>query len=493
MGQDNITRNKGRSQAYKLDRGGTPAESGPFIGIVVNNVDPTRTGRLQVYIDAFTDGTSTPKIQQSDPSLWRTVRYLSPFYGQTEQGATGGVGQFVDGNPHAYGMWFTVPDLNTQVVCFFINGDPDQGFYVGCLPTIGLTHMIPAIGAVKDGFYKIDSSSQQTYLEGSPQLPVIEINSGNPLISNNPKFYKSPKPVHNIVAAELFQQGLIKDVIRGPINSTSQRESPSRVFGFSTPGRPIYQGGEEQTSKANLEQSNTNETDLKVVGRKGGHTFVMDDGDVEDNNRLIRIRSSAGHQITMSDDGECFFIIHANGLTWLEFGKEGTVDLYSQNSVNVRTKGTLNLHADNDINIFAGKQLNIKSGTKTQLDSDGSMVFYSTDSMTLYSKNSIGIKSGDATNIESNSGSWDGGFNLTFEGGKIKLNSGGAASVSDPDPLTVTQLDDTKFVANEGWTIESGALKSIVTRAPTHEPYPYHNKGTSDTSDLDAEDQGQFL
>jgi len=50
---DNIIKNRGRTAGYKLDRGGMPTESGPFIGIVKNNSDPNRTGRIQVYIEEF--------------------------------------------------------------------------------------------------------------------------------------------------------------------------------------------------------------------------------------------------------------------------------------------------------------------------------------------------------------------------------------------------------------------------------------------------------
>ena len=36
---DNIERSVGRSRRYKLDAGGVPAETGPFVGIVKNNTD----------------------------------------------------------------------------------------------------------------------------------------------------------------------------------------------------------------------------------------------------------------------------------------------------------------------------------------------------------------------------------------------------------------------------------------------------------------------
>ena len=38
-------------------------------------------------------------------------------------------------------------------------------------------------------------------------------------------------------------------------------------------------------------------------------------------------------------------------------------------------------------------------------------------------------------------------------------------------------MDDTSFDTSKGWQVKEKALKTIVPRAPTHEPYPYHNKG----------------
>jgi hypothetical protein len=84
------------------------------------------------------------------------------------------------------------------------------------------------------------------------------------------------------------------------------------------------------------------------------------------------------------------------------------------------------------------------------------------------------------------SGSWDGGKNLNFKGGCIGLNSGGTAPVNTPASLRDITLADTKFVQNQGWVVQPGTLKTIVTRAPTHEPYPYHNQGVSARTALTA-------
>ena len=103
MAEDYI-RGAGRPKQYQLGTSSGAGDSGPYIGVVKNNIDNTRSGRLQVYIEQF----AGPR--QDDPSNWRTVNYLPPFYGSTNNlGSVSGTGQFIL-NKHSYGMWFTPPD-----------------------------------------------------------------------------------------------------------------------------------------------------------------------------------------------------------------------------------------------------------------------------------------------------------------------------------------------------------------------------------------------
>ena len=473
---EDIQRSRGRGQGYKFDRGGTNTEFGPFIGEVKNNVDAARMGRLQVYIEQY----SGPN--PDDQSLWRTVSYIPPFYGAVQQSGTDtGTGTFV-GNMQSYGMWFTPPDIGTQVICFFVQGDPNQGYYIGCVPDPGNNHMIPAIGASKN--FELQNDEQKSYFADSKQLPVTEINSENEKISEDPRFFDKQKPVHSVVSAVMLQQGLINDPLRGPITSNSQRESPSRVYGVSTPGRPIYQGGAGKDD-VTPELNSLKPEDVKVVGRRGGHSIVMDDGDITGVDNLVRIRTSKGHQITMSDDGEFFYIIHANGQTWVELGSEGTIDMFSTNSVNVRSRGDINLHADKNINMYAAESINIKSKA-VRIASSESIDLSATTNLTMYGKGDVGIKSDAALILKNASaGGWDGGQSLSFKGGTIDLNGGtGPGSVTTPTELADVELADTKFTEGKGWEVEEKALKTIVSRAPTHEPYPYHNKGVIAKVDL---------
>jgi hypothetical protein len=480
-----ISRTKGTPQAYKLDRGGASAESGPFVGEVRNNTDPTRSGRLQVFIEEFANIAGAglgDNPHRNNSSNWRTVSYLSPFYGITEHvGSPASNGKFV-GNRHSYGMWMTPPDIGTRVLCFFASGDPNQGYYVGCIPEPGITHMVPAVAASSK--YIPDNQTQLATFGQVEKLPVTEINDENKQVNENPKFFDQHRPVHSVVAAIMFQQGILSDPVRGVIGSSSMRESPSAVYGISTPGRPIYSGGlTEDTIRAKLDKGEVKKSDIIVEGRTGGHSFVMDDGDVEGNDQLVRIRTSKGHQIMLNDAGDTLHIIHGNGQTWIELGKEGTVDMYSTNSINLRSQGTVNIHADEDINLHAGKKISMYAAESAGIQSP-TIAITAEKSLIMHSDKLIGLKSDGSLMIKSNTGVIDGGSTLYLKGGKLGLNSGGSASVATPAKFKQNKLSDTKFVTGSGFVDQPGKLESIVTRAPTHEPYAAHGFGVNVAASL---------
>ena len=468
---EEIQRSRGRPTNYKMDRGGVPAEFGPFIGVVKNNVDPTRSGRLQVYIETFADGNA------EDSSKWTTVRYLPGFYGYTPSGniPNTGVGEYTR-NQNAYGMWFTPPDIGITVLCVFANGDRQLGYYIGVVPDVGVGHMVPAVGSSAN--YVATNKNQETYFTDDAYLPVTEINTNNPGIVNSSRFFDQRKPIHSVAAGVLFQQGLNRDTERGPIRSTSQRESPSTVFGVSTPGVPVYNGGMSPKDILQKIQNNElNPADAQVLGRLGGHTLVMDDGDINGENALFRLRTPKGHQITMNDSGDFFYITHANGQTWLEFGKEGTVDVFSTNSVNIRTQGDINMHADRNINMYAGGNIQVKTANAMTVEAMTDLNISAQRDFKIYSKNTIGIKADGTLALNSAGGSWNGGDTLLFTAGGIDLNGPTAPEVTAPKPIAKILLADTEFDTAKGWQVKDDALETIVPRAPTHEPYPYHNLG----------------
>jgi hypothetical protein len=66
---------------------------------------------------------------------------------------------------------------------------------------------------------------------------------------------------------------------------------------------------------------------------------------------------------------------------------------------------------------------------------------------------------------------------MTLRGSTIDLNGGSTQTVDTPKGLITYTMPDTSFQTSTGWDIAPNGVKSIVTRAPTHEPWPYHNQG----------------
>jgi hypothetical protein len=194
--------------------------------------------------------------------------------------------------------------------------------------------------------------------------------------------------------------------------------------------------------------------------------------------QLVRLRSSLGHQILMSDDGQTLFIIHANGQSYIELGKEGTIDMYSTNSFNVRTQGDLNLHADNNININAGKQLNISADTIAISSEKETTQKVGTD-FSLYASGQYTTKVDGKMSFASAADSSFYSDAITyFNGSKINLNTGASSLVpQEVKPLPITAHTDTLNDATKGWAAAPGKLLSIVSRAPAHAPWASANQG----------------
>jgi len=470
---------KGSTKASRPDAGKANLRNVPVLATVKDNVDPIRAGRLQVYIDDM--GGSSP----DDRNSWMTVSYMTPFYGLTD--ASGGDTDYGDfkANPSSYGMWYSPPDIGSVVVCLFINGDPNFGYWIGCVPKPEALYMVPAIGA-SDNIITGNQAEADGY-GGATRLPVTNMNTNNESQAGSSDFLKTARPVHSYQAMIMNQQGIIRDPIRGTIGTSSQRESPSRVgWGVSSPGRPIYSGGYDDSSVAsNLKASNNEQ--LKVVARRGGHSIIMDDGDLIGNDQVVRIRTALGHQILMSDNGQTLMILHSNGQSYIELGKEGTIDLYSMNSVNIRTQGDLNLHADNNININAKKKLNIyaesmaieteketvhKVGTDYNIQTKGTHTHKVTGPMSMAASGEASFASSAVTYIN---------------GSKVNLNTGSTGTVpADVKSLTQLAQTDTLYDKQKGFMAAPGKLLTIVSRAPAHAPWANAGQGVDVKTNIDA-------
>ena len=74
----------------------------------------------------------------------------------------------------SYGMWFVPPDVGVTVIVVFIDGDPAQGYWIGCVPSRFANNMVPAIAGSAEVDY--DKTDKTRFNNGSNPLPVAEIN-----------------------------------------------------------------------------------------------------------------------------------------------------------------------------------------------------------------------------------------------------------------------------------------------------------------------------
>jgi hypothetical protein len=438
---------------------GVRVDSGPHLGIVKNNSDPARLGRLQVFIPDLGG-------KEEEPANWYTVNYASPFLGSTK--GTQSEDQNIFGNEsQTYGFWAVPPDIENFVLVVFVMGDPMRGYYIASIPNTPTLHMIPGIArSVKPS----ETITQDPALKGrvdtsTDYLPVTELNTNSLQRDNSPNFVTLPRSAHVPQANIVLEQGLETDLKRGTITSSSQREGPSQVFGISTPGRTIP----DTTDFPNIE-------DIPITvlqsfaARRGGHTFVMDDGDIAAKDQLVRLRTAGGHTILMHDSEDIFYIINKTGNAWVELTKNGSINVYGNSDFNLRTGGNINFHADANVNIHAGDTLKIYAENN---------IFSQTKNTNITSINdyqlnagNVGVKSDSFISLQSTTGGWLTNGDITLKGRKIYFNTNTPIQPGTNPPLelykqTNTELDATK----KKWKKASEKFESICPYTPTHEPW----------------------
>jgi hypothetical protein len=452
----------------------------PIIATVKDNIDPTRSGRIRVLLS-----NKLPNDPDSSKN-WITVSKLSAFSGSTS-GSSGssGSGSFKT-NPSSYGMASSPPDIGSQVLCIFANNDINQGFYIGGVPSASEMHSVPVAGAATDNV--VPNEGEASSLGGAPRLPVTNFNNNNSESSQG-DFNDQPRPVHSSSAAIHAQQGTVRDAVRGPSGSSSARDPVNRVgFGVNTPGRPIYKGGYDDTSIAqNLDPSKGDQ--LSVESRRNGHSISMDDGDLVGRDQGMTIRSALGHQIKMSDDGQTLMILHSNGQSYVELGKEGTIDIFGTNSFNVRTQGDINLHADRNVTIHAAENLNLQAKNININSEEATKARAGTDMSISASAKITGLAGGPMAWQAKGEASLVGGGQTFINGSKVNLNSGSPSETPEPiSPIPLVAHTDTLHDADKGFAGAPGKQLSTTSRMPTHAPFAGAGQGVDVKNSPNASD-----
>jgi hypothetical protein len=447
------------------------------------------------------------------------AKYMSPFYGITKPSNTPtdpNKNNFTN-SQESYGMWMVPPDVGTTVVVILINGDIKRTYWIGSVFDDHMNFMLPGV------------ASQQNTVETTPgdnNVPEAHLGRAptgeyNKLIKENdspkdPELLK--KPQHPLYK-KLVDQGLSLDDIRGLTTSSARRETPSMVFGISTPG-PLDKTPAGRTGPQGKSQWLVNDAPLS---RLGGSTFVMDDGDDKfirmtkanagppvyealealpdkqapsgdvtiPHNELFRIRTRTGHQILLHNSEDLIYIANAAGTSWIEMTSSGKIDIFAADSISVHTSADMNFYADRDVNIEAKRNINMKATGRIQVETkdkfnlivgkDGFIT--TTGNLQVNTTGLNNFTSKLSTNINSNA-------NINFTsavdtnlkaGAKFIQNAAGYFSLpgyGGVSPVSAIAPAASKATAlsvfDNFYNSTGGKISSIMKRIPNHEPWPQH-------------------
>lgn len=369
--------------------------AGIYTGIVVNNQDPDNVGRIKVHIARL----YAPIIPSDSEQSIDDTNYLGAVWCRRilPYGGT----ESGETGMSSYGMLGPPPAIDNEVVVAF-SGESDMGIVLGVLPFERRLNNIAGP----------HTSSTEEGVGPALELPRTVTDE------------ETPKPTHPLYK-QLEKQGLSLDRVRGLNFSNVIRDPVNRVFAISTPQ---------------------------------GHSFVMDDGELEqDSVNLIRLRTANGAQILMDDTNGFTYIVNRDGTSWIEMNRTGDIDVYAKQSINFSTEGEFNIHANGGVNIQGNRAINMKT-----LGDDGIKIFSCGSNVDIKAGGNINLGADQNGNI-----SLAGGFRVTAK--RIDLNGPAADSPTIP---TVFQL-------NENLVIK----ESVAPRVPEHEPW----RGHIDQSELDEQ------
>jgi lysozyme len=306
--------------------GRQPVLHGLFIGFVKDTADIQRNGRLRVWIPEL--GSAPTEAEN-----WMTVSYCSPFAGATSVSSISksNLEQF-EGTQTSYGMWMVPPDIDNQVLVMFINGNPANGVWIGCLYNQFMNNMVPGMAS--------DINSHQ--YPGKP-VPLAEYNKWDTKVTQPDRAFK---PYEKTKFKGLGNQGLITDASRGITSSSARRESPSTVFGILTPGPVI----DENAAPTNIR-------------RKGGSSFIMDDGV---GSEYVQLTTKSGAQVKLDETNGFVYLINRDGTAWVQMDQKGNIDIFGAQNISMRAQYDVNIRADRNINLEAGQNIYMKAAQDTQ-------------------------------------------------------------------------------------------------------------------------------
>jgi hypothetical protein len=384
------------------------SNQGVHVGIVCDDIDEMKMQRCWVYIPGVSaynpniaydrvtptrdppgaDG--TPGAQNPEKRVGFMLAHpITPFHGsdKTREPSSSDGRNSQIGQSNSYGF-SAQPRNGDMVLVAFANGDPSQCYYIGHVPKTGENDMVPGLKPAKTTASgsgvstPVGPAIQQTTTETAPKAQTVFFNN-------------------------LTDSGLIQDPLRGSGSSSSTRESPSRVTGMKTAGDP----------------------DTNMMG----HQFVLDD---HPDSQLIRLRTSKGAQLLLSDTGDFIYVSSGTGKSWLEMDDSGNVHVYAHSSINYHTEQDFNMTCDRDFNLHVGGNSNwvTKGDTRMRMAGGANIT--------------VGESGGDLDITTINN------FHVKTQG-EIRIGAKVGITTKSADFLEIQSTNDMKFKTGQALTMQS--------------------------------------
>lgn len=377
-----------------------------FIGVVEDNNDPRKEGRVRVR--AFGIHGTNAQIQTQDLP-WATL--IVP------------------------NVNFVPPPLNAWVFGFFIDGrDAQQPMVLGIIPTQMLNQVNPS----QDGYGAIATENHNLLAKGHrPQ------DFGEPLLSRNARGENA-----HLTHALPMEVTKVKDVKMA--GSESTWSEPGSAFQPEYPFNHVY----ETASGHSIEVDDTPGAERILVYHKNGsyiqidsagtttHKSTGDKYDINEGNHHVYIGNSSGASrstVTIMGDSH----VYVDGNKTEEIRGDYIQLIHGNHEVQVA--GQMNFNASDEAQLRGAKltlesnveHFSIKAGKQIKLTSAGSLHLKS---------ESIFIESTGESNFKASGGLKVEGSNLSMKGSTIVLDSGGSLSVKG----STVYIDDVVRMAEGG-------------------------------------------
>ena len=122
-------------------------DPGIYIGVVVNHLDTTMMGGVEVEL--------TKRSNSGNLVDYVQCHYASPFFGSTPASGMSKNDGYAD-TQKSYGFWAVPPDIGSRVIVLMPEGDFSRAYWIACIPDTGTNFMTP--GNASTTFNKDDTS-----------------------------------------------------------------------------------------------------------------------------------------------------------------------------------------------------------------------------------------------------------------------------------------------------------------------------------------------